>query len=102
MVTLNSIFYNLIIKEALEKCPSSKVGRPRALSNECALTEFFKILRTGMQWREVTVKSHCTTLLRRMHLWTEECVQGCFPDSRIFQPGFCGAIGWFRLVRVFS
>lgn len=74
MVTLNSIFYNLIIKEALEKCPSNKVGRPRALSNECALTEFFKILRTGMQWREVTVKSHYTTLLRRMHLWTREGV----------------------------
>ena len=66
---VNDIFKRLIIAKATECAPQKCVGRRRSLTNEDALDAIFKVLRTGMQWREVET-SHCfTTVYRRMVLW---------------------------------
>ena len=74
MVTLNSIFQRLVLIEAEKRCPPSKRGRPRELRDDEALSVFFKVLRTGMQWREVGGDVHYSTLLRKMHLWSKNQV----------------------------
>ena len=74
MVALSSIFERLVLLEAEARCPPSKRGRPRELSDSEALSVFFKVLRTGMQWREADGAVHYTTLLRRMHVWSKNHV----------------------------
>ena len=74
MVALSSIFERLVLLEAEARCPPSKRGRPRELSDSEALSVFFKVLRTGMQWREADGDVHYTTLLRRMHVWSKNHV----------------------------
>ena len=74
MVALSDIFERLVLAEAEARCPPSKRGRPRELSDPEAISIFFKVLRTGMQWREVDGDVHYTTLLRKMHLWSKNHV----------------------------
>ena len=49
---LSHIFERLLLKEIL-KMGESRTGRPAKLGDEEALKCVFKVLRTGMQWREV-------------------------------------------------
>ncbi len=49
---LNEIFRRLVLSELNEQ-HMHKTGRPKTLTDEQALDCAFKILRTGMQWREI-------------------------------------------------
>lgn len=71
---INDVFKRLILNNANILAPQKSVGRKRSLTNENALDMIFKVLRTGMQWREIE-SSHCfTTVYRRMVLWEERNV----------------------------
>ena len=52
-MNLNFVFRNHLLSE-IETLDNKKyTGRPKTLSNEEALSIIFKVLRTGMQWREI-------------------------------------------------
>ena len=74
MVTLHSIFERFVLQEAERRCPQRSRGRPRELDDANALALLFKLLRTGMQWRELDCAVHYTTVLRKMHNWTQRGV----------------------------
>ena len=50
---VNAIFERLVRKEAEIRCPPSTVGRPRAVNDETAFELMFRVLRSGMQWKEL-------------------------------------------------
>ena len=66
---MDAVFERLVLREAERANPHASTGRPRAISDECALRLIFRVLRTGMQWREVACDVSHTTILRRMHTW---------------------------------
>ena len=66
---MDSIFERLVLQEVERLDPHASTGRPRALSDEQTLCHIFRVLRTGMQWREVETEVSHTTILRRMHIW---------------------------------
>lgn len=62
-----TIFCNIINKI----CPSYKVGRPRLTNDEYILKNIFKILRTGMQWRELdTIHLSPKTINNYFNKWS--------------------------------
>ena len=61
--------------EQLPRCPR---GRPLKLADADALALLFKVLRTGMQWREVDATVCHITIFRRFHAWR---AQGVFEDA---------------------
>lgn len=69
MVTLHRVFERLVLSEAEKRCPACPRGRPRKLDDVSALTLMFKVLRTGMQWRELDCAVDYTTVLRKLHAW---------------------------------
>ena len=71
---LSEVFARLVLDAASELTPPASCGRKRTLSDDEALALIFKLLRTGMQWRELKSDVHCTTVLRRLHLWKREGV----------------------------
>ena len=50
---LSLVFKNIVLQTVDRLCPSKRTGRPMTLGNEEALDCMFKVLRTGMQWREI-------------------------------------------------
>ena len=50
---LHDIYERHVLRLAHERCPSRTRGRPRALGDSDALDGIFRVLRTGMQWREL-------------------------------------------------
>jgi hypothetical protein len=50
---LSIVFRNIVLQTVDRLCPLKRTGRPRTLGNEEALDCMFKVLRTGMQWREI-------------------------------------------------
>ena len=75
---LSDIFQRLILQSAQRLAPEASCGRRRSLSDHEALEHIFSVLRTGMQWRELPSRVHCTTVLRRFHRWRE---QGVFQEA---------------------
>ena len=74
MVSLCETFQRLVLAEVRQRCPEKQIGRPKSLSDEVALTLIFKVLRTGMQWRELDSPVHYTTVFRRLHAWSNASV----------------------------
>ena len=66
---MNHIFERLVLQEVANNCPENTFGRPRKLSDQDALKHIFRVLRTGMQWRQLQAEVSYTTVLRRMSLW---------------------------------
>ena len=62
---MDSIFERLVLQEVERLDPHASTGRPRALSDEQTLCHIFRVLRTGMQWREVETEVSHTTILQR-------------------------------------
>ncbi len=58
MVALSEIFERLVMSQIERKCPQKRLGRPRDLDDTEALRLICKVLRTGMQWREVEGSVH--------------------------------------------
>jgi hypothetical protein len=59
---LSFVFKRVLLQTVDRLCPSKRTGRPRILENEEALDCMFKVLRTGMQWREIEcVLCNCTS-----------------------------------------
>ena len=71
---LNDVFKRLVLAKANDLTPPKQVGRKRSLTNNEALDLIFKVLRTGMQWREIDSPYCFTTVYRRMVLWEEQGV----------------------------
>ena len=70
---LNDIFQRLVLLQ-LQAERKSKAGRPKTLSDEVALDCAFKVLRTGMQWRELEAPVSYATVFRRVQAWEQDCV----------------------------
>ena len=70
---LNDVFRRLVLLE-LGKRKRSTVGRPKLLSDEVALDCAFKVLRTGMQWRELDAPVSYASVFRRVQAWEQECI----------------------------
>lgn len=66
---LDSIFERLVVREAEIRCPTRSTGRPRILCDARNVELMFRVLRSGMQWRELQCEVNYTTVMRRMHLW---------------------------------
>ena len=66
---LSHIFERLLLKMG-----KSRTGRPAKLGNEEALKCVFKVLRTGMQWREVDASVSFVTVFRRFQTWSKNNV----------------------------
>jgi len=71
---LSHIFQTFVLRYANLLAPRTKRGRTRILEDTIALDNIFKVLRTGMQWRELESCVHHTTILRRLHLWVSRGV----------------------------
>ena len=66
---VDTIFERLVLREAEARCPQASVGRPRVFNDQEAFELMFRVLRSGMQWRELQCGVAYTTILRRMHTW---------------------------------
>lgn len=68
---LHTVFERCVLDEVQRRCPPRTTGRPRRIDDATALALIFKVLRTGMQWREVQCDGSYTTLFRTMHRWAD-------------------------------
>ena len=73
-VRLSDVFKRMVIQKATQLDPPSRTGRPKELSDDDAVHLMFKVCRTGMQWRELECNVSYTTVMRRMHRWTDKNV----------------------------
>ena len=80
---LSQVFKRLLLAE-INAIPHQKTGRPSQLSPEDAVDHIFKLLRTGMQWREVNTTVNFTNLFRRFHKWANA---GIFRNARLRELG---------------
>ena len=71
---LHLIFQRLILREAQIRCPEHVTGRPRSITDARCLELIFRVLRSGMQWRELQCEVNYTTILRKMHTWNSRGV----------------------------
>ena len=71
---LSDIFRRLVLSEIELNRPQSRAGRPKILSDEDALNCAFKVLRTGMQWREVESHVSYATVFRRIQGWSRDSI----------------------------
>ena len=62
---LDSIFERLVVREAEIRCPTRSTGRPRTLCDARNVELMFRVLRSGMQWRELQCEVNYTTVMRR-------------------------------------
>ena len=74
MVALSEVFRRQVLKQASLKCPVSRTGRPRSLTDDDALTSLFRVARTGMQRREVVSNVSYATVFRRVQDWAAKDV----------------------------
>ena len=68
---LNQVFERLVLLQ-LQSRQEARTGRPKTLTDEVALECAFKLLRTGMQWREIDSPVAYTTVFRRLQSWQKE------------------------------
>ena len=83
---LSKIFERLLIKE-IDDLGKYKTGRPAKLGNEEALKCIFKVLRTGMQWREIDASVSFVTVFRRFQTWS---------DKNVFKKAYAKALRTYR------
>ena len=90
---LSEVFQNLVLQQAAALAGSKPTGRPRTLSNEDALQGIFRVLRTGMQWRELDAipgEVHYTTVFRRFRTWG---------SAHVFETAYTRALQTYRRLR---
>ena len=63
---LSDVFQRFILEEIKKMDETKTTGRPKTLQNEDALNCMFRILRTGMQWREIDSNVSYATVFRRV------------------------------------
>ena len=83
---LNEIFRRLVLAE-LNNGRVHRAGRPRVLTDEQALDCAFKILRTGMQWREIEAPVSYATVFRRIQSWEKR---------NVFQTAYYAALKTYK------
>ena len=83
---MSKVFKRLLLAE-LNALPPQQTGRPSRLAPEDALDHIFKLLRTGMQWREVNAAVSFTNLFRRFHKWV---------NAGIFENAYKKALRTYR------
>ena len=69
---LSSVFKTFLIREIDDLNHTKIKGRPIILQDEEALNCIFKVLRTGMQWREIQSSVSYATVFRRFQQWTNK------------------------------
>ena len=85
-MNLSDVFRRLILDE-IEALPAAHTGRPPAISSTLALDHIFKVLRTGMQWREVEATVAYTTIFRRFQVWS---------SAQVFRRAYVRALQTYR------
>ena len=75
MLNTQQLFRDLVRIEVSRQFPRQSRGRPRLLSFDEAYDGMLRVLRTGMQWRQLTspVVSHIT-VFKTMHRWMDASV----------------------------
>ena len=68
---LHTVFERCVLDQVRRRCPPRTTGRPRHIDDATALALIFKVVRTGMQWREVHRDGSYKTLFRTMRLWAD-------------------------------
>jgi transposase len=70
---LSSVFKTFLLREIDASNHTKIKGRPIILQeDEEALNCIFKVLRTGMQWREIQSSVSYATVFRRFQQWTNK------------------------------
>ena len=69
---LSSVFKTFLLREIDASNHAKIKGRPIILQDEEALNCIFKVLRTGMQWREIQSSVSYATVFRRFQQWTNK------------------------------
>ena len=82
-MNLSGIYRNLILAEI----PTASTGRPLTISHSETLDVLFKVLRTGMQWREINASVHYTVILKRFHKWN---------DLGVFKAAYCKLLKTYK------
>ena len=83
---LSNVFRQLVLSEVASlQCATT--GRPQSLCPDQALDHMFKVLRTGMQWRELDATVSYTTVFRRFHAWAA---------AGIFSKAYVRALATYR------
>ena len=67
---VSNIFKSFILEEINHLNRNKSKGRPLTLQNEEAIDCVFKVLRTGMQWREIQSSVSYATVFRRFQAWS--------------------------------
>ena len=83
---LSEVFRNLVLQQAAALAGSKPTGRPRTLSDEDALRDIFRVLRTGMQWRELDAipgEVHYTTVFRRFQPKATTSIMKTFQQGKL-------------------
>lgn len=70
MFPSQNIFKTLVEVEVRRQFPFQRKGRPRLLTFDDAYNDILKVLKTGMQWRQLqpNVASHIT-VFKTMQRW---------------------------------
>ena len=67
---VSNIFKQFILEEINRLTQNKSKGRPLTLKHEEAIDCVFKVLRTGMQWREIQSSVSYATVFRRFQAWS--------------------------------
>lgn len=72
MVVTHGLFRELVRIEVLRQFPAKRRGRPQILTFDDAYDGIARVLRTGMQWRELSTPSASyITVFKTMHKWID-------------------------------
>ena len=67
---LSQTYRNTLLSLVQETFPTQRRGRPRVLDPEDALDSLFRLIRTGMQWRELVPETASyITVFKHTHRW---------------------------------
>ena len=74
-MNIKKLFKHLVEVEVNRICPLQRRGRPRLLQFNDAFDSLLRVVRTGMQWRELKPDSVShITVFKWTHLWMREGV----------------------------
>ena len=83
---LAAVFRQLVLAE-VGALPPARTGRPQTLPPGVIVDHIFKVLRTGMQWRELPTSVSYTTIFRRFQAWS---------NASVFQRAYTRALRTYR------
>ena len=69
---LSQTYRDALVKLIQQAFPAKRMGRPRSLDVNDAVDSLFRLIRTGMQWRELTpATASYITVFKHTHKWAD-------------------------------